>query len=133
VDIQFRLDHIAVQSADFEKSFLFYSETLGLRVTKQPFRFKTRMVAWLDAGIVQIELTSMKDGDERVPFSSRGVGPSHLAFAVPDLAAALAAIGEQGVEVVKPPFVPPTGDPDQPTIAFIRGPEGEEIEIRESL
>ena len=129
------IHHICIQTLDFEKAFKFYTEAIGLPVLREPFDFKgVRRLAWLDAGSIIIELNSLKRGtkDRACPYSSFGLGPSHIAFEVDDLDPVIERLRAHNVPIVKPPFLPPTGDPHQPRVAFVEGPDGDHIELRES-
>jgi glyoxylase I family protein len=129
--IQLHIHHVAIQTADFKKAFSFYTELLGLQVVKEPFNFKKRTLAWLDAGGIMIELYSVKDGKEPQPYDGRRVGADHIAFEVQDLDTIIAHLTEHNVKVLKEPFFPPTNDSHQSRIAFVEGVDGEEIELRE--
>lgn len=131
--VRYKLHHVAIQTAHFDKAFHFYAEVLGMRVIKQPYRFKERKLAWLDAGAILVELYSVKNGKEPQPYDTRRVGADHIAFEVDDLDQFLQYLGENDVPILKPPFRPPSDDPDQPAIAFIAGVDGEEIEVRQAV
>lgn len=126
------LHSIALQTASFEQSYKFYTEILGLRVVREPFQFKTRKLAWLDAGSALIELYSMRHGETSVPYSDNRLGPDHIAFVVGDLDAMIYHLIENGVKIIKGPYVPPSGDPRQPRVLFAEGPDGEELQFRET-
>lgn len=130
--IQFQLHHIAIQTKDFKKAYHFYTELLGLQVVKEPIIFKgKRTLAWLASGGIMIELFSVKSDETAQAYDDRHVGPIHIAFEVQDIDAILAYLIRHYVKIMKSPFVPSTDDPDQPRVAFLEGPDGEEIEIRE--
>jgi glyoxylase I family protein len=127
-----RLHHVAIQTKSFEQAFRFYTELLDLTVVRPPFRFKNqRTLAWLDGGSVLIELYSVKDGINPELYSDHRLGTDHIAFEVADMSSILARLTENGINIIKEPFLPPTGDPNQPLVAFIEGPDGEEIELRQ--
>lgn len=131
--MEIKVDHVSIQTADFKKAFDFYTKILGLGVIKWPFDFKgSRTLAWLDAGRIQIELYSVKKGKEPQAYDDRRVGLDHVAFEVKNLDLAITHFAENHVKILKQPFKP-TDAPDQPRIAFIEGPDAEEIEIRERL
>ncbi|MBS2964239.1 VOC family protein [Actinocrinis puniceicyclus] len=122
---------IAVQTAAFEKAYRFYTELVGLRVVREPFPFKTRTLAWLDAGSVLLELYSVRREDNAAAREDGVVGPDHLAFVVDDLDAMILRLHEFEVPIVKGPLIPPSGDPNQPRVLFVEGPDGEEVQFRE--
>lgn len=125
------VDHIAIQTNDFEIAFDFYSRTLGFEIVKAPFSFKDRTLCFLDAGSIKIELYSVKASQPPAEeYRSNRAGIVHVSFVVEEIHEALAELIEKGVKVIKEPFLPPSGDPLQPLIAFIEGPDRQEIEIR---
>jgi catechol 2,3-dioxygenase-like lactoylglutathione lyase family enzyme len=124
---------VALQTACFDESFDFYTSVLGLRVAREPFSFKTRMLAWLDAGSVLIELYSGKEGVLLSEHSDACVGLDHIAFTVADLDSMVEHLKAHGVPIIKGPYIPPSGDPAQPRIVFAEGPDGEEIQFREAV
>ena len=127
-----KLHHVAIQTADFDRAFWFYTELLGLTVVKPPFNFKNkRTLTWLDAGGVLVELYSVKKNTQPEPYCDRRIGADHVAFMCLDLDAILDRLTRTNIKFLKGPFFPPTGDPDQPRVAFIEGPDGEELELRE--
>lgn len=129
-----KVNHVAIQTTDFDRSFRFYTELLGLAVVKEPFRFKgRRTLTMLDAGSILIELYSVKDGTEPQVYDDRRVGADHIAFEVDNLDALISHLRANGICVLKEPFLPPTGDINQPRVAFIEGIDGEEIELREAV
>jgi glyoxylase I family protein len=125
------IHHVAMQTACFVEAFQFYTELLGLQVLKKPFRYKKRSLAWLDAGGTLVELYSVKDGEEPQVYDDRQVGVAHIAFEVQDLDATVSYLSGHNVKILKQPFLPPVDEPNQPRVAFIEGPDGEEIELRE--
>jgi glyoxylase I family protein len=130
--LNLRLHNVAIQTGNFERSYHFYSKVLRLPVVREPFTFKEqRRLAWFDAGSILIELYSVKFTRDSSPYDPDGVGPDHLAFEVDDLDAMLEWLEVAGYKPIKPPFVPPSGDPTQPRVVFIAGPDGEELQFRE--
>ncbi|HHY92965.1 MAG TPA: VOC family protein [Firmicutes bacterium] len=117
------LEHVAVQVADLERSLAFYTGTLGL-ILRERAEIPERGLrkALLAVGTGQIEL--LEYAGKAVP---RADGPvTHLALAVADVAAALAALKAAGA----------TLEDETPRtvgggcrIAFLRGPDGEHIEL----
>ena len=129
--LQCSLHSVAVQTADFEKALDFYARILGLEVLRSPFQYKTRQLAWLGAGPVQIELYSIRAGMNPEPYDANRVGPDHVAFVTDDLDALVSYFSQQNVKVLKGPLVPPSGDPQQPRVMFVEGPDGDELQFRE--
>lgn len=128
------IHHVCIQTSNFEKAFQFYTEVLGLPVIKEPFDLKGKRFSWLDAGAIVIELNNLKKEAEDYAnaYSSFGLGPSHIAFVVDDLDITIERLKAHNVPIIKYPFLPPTGDPQQPRVAFIEGPDRDHIELRES-
>jgi glyoxylase I family protein len=125
-------DHIAIQASDFPRALDFYHRLLGLPLVKGPFGHKDRLMCYLQAGAIGIELYSTKFGEGLASLytNDRG-GLDHISFTVADIDAAVATLRQAGVTIVKPPFRPATGEPEVGRIAFINGPDGQEIELRE--
>lgn len=124
--------NIALQTGCFDESFHFYSVVLGLPVVRQPFVYKDqRKLAWFDGGSILIELYTVKFGRKSSGYDPDGIGPDHLAFQVEDLDQMMAHLAEHGIHPIKPIFTPPSGDPHQPRVVFVNGPDGEEVQFRE--
>ena len=95
-----RFHHVAVIAADYERSKRFYTEVLGLRVVRETHRTE-RASSKLDLELPSgdaVELFSFPDPPPR-PTRPEAVGLRHLAFAVDDLDAAVAALEAEGVAV----------------------------------
>ena len=125
------LHHVAVQTAHFAQSLKFYTEVIGAELlTQRPF--KRRDMAWLRIGDVRIELFSARTGDRLAEWTDFLPGPVHLAFEVDDLDAFLnhaTSLGAQLHPSHPEPFVPPA--PGAGRMAYLLGPDGEEVEVRE--
>src|SRR5690349_7099163 len=95
-----RIHHAAIIASDYQRSKTFYSEVLGLRVVAERYRAERR--SWkLDLALpdgAQLELFSFPDPPPR-PSRPEACGLRHLAFAVEDVAAALAELRGRGVVV----------------------------------
>ncbi|MBF6170608.1 SMU1112c/YaeR family gloxylase I-like metalloprotein [Nocardia blacklockiae] len=93
-----RIHHAAIIASDYERSKAFYTEVLGLRVVAEHYRAERRShkldLALPDGG--QVELFSFPDPPAR-PSRPEARGLRHLAFAVADVAAALAELRGRGV------------------------------------
>lgn len=125
------LHSVAVQTSDFDTAYDFYTRVVGLAVVREPFKFKTRTLAWLCAGPGLIELYSVRQGMEAQPYDGNGVGPDHLAFVTSDLDKFCEHLRRHNVTILRGPLVPPSGDPNQPRVLFVQGPDGDELLFRE--
>lgn len=132
VKVRYQIHSIAVQTACFEKAFDFYANILGLRVIRDPFRFGARTLTWLDGDGILIELFSAKEGEDIESYSGKMSGVNHIAFVVDDLDAVMEVMNAHKIRIVKGPMVPRSGDPRQPRILFVEGPDGASIQFRES-
>jgi hypothetical protein len=50
---------------------------------------------------------------------------------VDDLDEIVEHLKRNGVRIIRGPLIPPSGDPQQPRILFVEGPDGEELQFRE--
>ena len=124
------IHHIAVQTSDIEKTLNFYINILGADLLERR-KFKRRDMAWLKIGEIKLELFSVREGEALVVWSDFYSGPVHIAFAVEDLDAFLESARRRGAQFHPShpePFVPPV--PGAGKIAYLRGPDGEEVEVR---
>ena len=96
------IHHIAIICRDYERSKIFYTEVLGLRVIRETYR-EARDSYKLDLALNDqyvIELFSFPNPPERVS-RPEAAGLRHLAFAVDNLELAIAKIQSHQV-VVEP-------------------------------
>jgi glyoxylase I family protein len=123
------LHHVAVICTDYERSKDFYVRVLGLVVIAENFRAERG--SWkLDLAVPgsgQVELFSFPDVPPR-PSRPEAAGLRHLAFAVEDLAAEVAALEAEGVEVEQVRSDPYTGR----AFTFFRDPDGLPLELYET-
>jgi catechol 2,3-dioxygenase-like lactoylglutathione lyase family enzyme len=124
------IHHVAIQTSDLDRALAFYVDLLGAELlVRRPF--KQREMAWLRIGSVQLELFSARRGQQLLPWSDDTSGPVHLALVVDDIDAFLAAALARGAKYHPShpaPFVPPV--PGAGKMAYLLGPDGEEVEIR---
>lgn len=124
------IHHVALQTSDIDRAITFYVDVLGATLLERR-PFKTRQMAWLQVGSVKLELFSKRQNESLNPWNDYYSGPVHMAFAVDDvdefLTQALRA-GAQYHPSHPEPFVPPV--PGASKIAYLLGPDGEEVEIR---
>jgi catechol 2,3-dioxygenase-like lactoylglutathione lyase family enzyme len=119
-----------VQTSNLAKSIGFYTEILGA-VLLEKKRFKRRDMAWLRVGSVLIELFSNREGENLSAWDDFYSGPVHMAFLVDDLDVFLETALGKGAQFHPShpgPFVPPIQGARP--IAYLLGPDGEEVEIR---
>lgn len=117
------LDHVAIQVADLERSLAFYTGTLGLSLKEQSEVPARRLrKAMLTVGAGQIELLEYEG--RPVPAADGPV--AHVALQVADITAALAALKAGGVALEDEV---PRDIGGGCKIAFLRGPDGEYIEL----
>ena len=122
--------HIAIQTSRFAESVEFYRDILGLKVLERG-PFKRRQMAWLQAGNTRIELFSKREGETLQPWGDFFPGPVHVAFEVDDLDRFLEEAMRRGARFHPShprPFTPPIAGARP--IAYLLGPDGEEVEVR---
>ena len=117
------IHHVSMKTrndAEYERVKKFYSEILGLKIIKE---CESCLLLDTGSGIVEI----FRNGTEE---TVRGV-IRHFAFAVDDVKACVDAVSGAGYEVFVPmKEVDVGGDANlHATIAFCKGPLGEEIEF----
>src|SRR5690349_22075019 len=95
-----KIHHVAVICSDYARSKDFYTRILGLPIIHETYR-ADRASHKLDLQVgadTQIEMFSFPDPPARLT-SPEARGLRHLAFAVPDLAGAVAELQAQGIAV----------------------------------
>ncbi len=122
-----KLHHIALKSSDIEKTLAFYT-AIGMRQVAE-WGEGTGRTVMLDIGDgTRLEIFA-NGGDE---FPPRGKW-LHLALASEDVDASYAAALEAGATALTPPKTVdiPTARPAPMSIriAFVKGPDGEEVEF----
>jgi glyoxylase I family protein len=128
MDIQ-HIHHVAIICADYARSKAFYTQVLGLRVLDEVYRPERRSYK-LDLAVgnrYQIELFSFPSPPPRVD-RPEAAGLRHLAFAIPDLDAAVAELRSQGVAVEAIRVDGLTGR----RFTFIHDPDGLPLEFYEA-
>ncbi|AEK61790.1 SMU1112c/YaeR family gloxylase I-like metalloprotein [Collimonas fungivorans] len=94
------IHHVAIIASDYQRSRRFYTELLGLAIVAETYR-EQRDSYKLDLRTpdgVQIELFSFPSPPPR-PSRPEACGLRHLAFRVPDVAAAVQELRGQGIAV----------------------------------
>ena len=110
--------HISIFSSNVPALVRFYTETLGLPITR---RWDELGIVFVDVGSTTIELVPSPD---RPPRPEAVNGFDHLALRVDDVDAACAALRDAGVTVERAPY-----DFQELRIAFVRDPDGNLLEL----
>lgn len=122
-----RFSHTSITVRDMEATIAFYTEVLGLTFERrrriEENHAEIAFVRDPDTG-ARIELTHWDDK----PSFEAGEQLDHLAFEVPDVAAAVAAARAKGARVAKEPYHLAGGTS---TIAFLLDPNDVWIELIE--
>ncbi|MBI5861721.1 MAG: lactoylglutathione lyase [Rhodocyclales bacterium] len=124
-----RILHTMLRVGDLERSIAFYTEVLGMRLLRRTDypegKFTLAFVGFDDEDkSAVIELTH----NWGVTHYELGTGFGHIALAVPDAAAACAAIRARGGKVVREAGPMKGGST---VIAFAEDPDGYKIELIE--
>lgn len=123
-----RLLHIMIRVKDFEESMKFYGELLGLKEVKLLDLEDSRLHYLADEyGNVQIELT--ENFDTPSDGYTNGEAFGHFAFETESFEDFTAKLNKMGYKYLYEPFVlEGTGL----KIAFVKDPDGNEVEIIEN-
>lgn len=123
-----RLLHIMIRVKDFEESMKFYGELLGLKEVKILDLEDSRLHYLADEyGNVQIELT--ENFDTPSDGYTNGEAFGHFAFETESFEDFTAKLNKMGYKYLYEPFVlEGTGL----KIAFVKDPDGNEVEIIEN-
>lgn len=94
-----KLDHIAIICRDYEKSKIFYTETLGFKIISETYRSERKSYK-LDLslnGEYLLELFSFPDPPARLT-NPEATGLRHISFEVDDIKNVVEQLKEKGVE-----------------------------------
>ena len=128
-----RLRHTAIKVRDLEVSIDFYTRLLGMTLSrrregKSANVRKNRLSAYLaygdEANNEALELIQDLDPPENFVLGNMY---SHINISVPDLLELVKKLDEEGVEFIESPT--PLALGDRYHIAFIRDPDGYEVEL----
>jgi len=122
-----RILHTMLRVGDLPRSIAFYTEVLGMRLLRRQDypegKFTLAFVGYADESVAAaIELTYNYGVEKYDPGTAFG----HIALAVPDAAAACAAIRARGGTVVREAGPMKHG---MTVIAFVEDPDGYKIEL----
>jgi methylmalonyl-CoA/ethylmalonyl-CoA epimerase len=97
------IDHVAIAVENLDAAVALFERVFGMKVKHREEVTGFRVtVATLSTGGTDIELVQGMSPDSPVArfVAERGAGLHHVAFAVPDIDAALAALKRQGVPLI---------------------------------
>jgi methylmalonyl-CoA/ethylmalonyl-CoA epimerase len=97
------IDHVAIAVENLDAAVALFERVFGMKVKHREEVAGFRVtVATLSTGGTDIELVQGMSPDSPVArfVAERGAGLHHVAFAVPDIDAALAALKRQGVPLI---------------------------------
>jgi len=100
------IDHLGIAVLSIDKALEFYQQQLGLTVSaRETVEHEKVHVAMLPAGGPRIELLEPSDEDSVIGrfLAKRGEGLHHIAFRVPDLAASVATLKQNGARLLNEP------------------------------
>jgi methylmalonyl-CoA/ethylmalonyl-CoA epimerase len=100
-----RLDHVGIAVTDLGAARALYEQVLGLEVThEEVIEDQGVHELLLRSGDAFVQLVAPLSPDTPVGrfLANRGAGVHHIGYAVPDVAAAIADLRTQGVEVIAP-------------------------------
>ena len=100
-----RVDHVGIAVSDLAAARDLYERVLGLEVThEEVIEDQGVHELLLRAGEAYVQLVAplTPDGPVGRFLAPRGEGLHHVGYAVPDVAAALADLRDQGFEVIEP-------------------------------
>ncbi len=118
--------HVSLTVKDPERSVSFYQNILGFQV-KETFQTEKSRIVFLTLNDFTLEMICPKEYVQ--PLAPKGV-IAHLAFGTDDVEEEVKRLKEKGVSFTKEPYVALNGSVK---VAFFEGPDGEEIELAETL
>jgi catechol 2,3-dioxygenase-like lactoylglutathione lyase family enzyme len=141
-----RIDHVGINSADFDRTLAFYRDVLGLRVMSEGTFSDTDTAALLGLESVELHIADLDSGDGRVvelieyrrPKGARVAYQLydwpviHIAFTVDDLAALRERLVAAGIDVIsrRPLTInEPGGAFDGAICLYVKAPEGVIVEL----
>ncbi len=119
--------HVAIFTRDLPRMEEFYTQTLGMPVTR---RWDDVNIIFIDVGSTQIELIGREsiEGEQHPRPIGQGVGINHLSLRVGNTEEAFRELVEKGVSVLREP-----SDFQTVRIAFFTDPDGNVLELVQEL
>ena len=122
-----RILHTMLRVGDLDRSIAFYTEVLGMQLLRrQDYPDGRFTLAFVGYGPEEQEAVLELTHNWDTPAYDLGNGYGHVALAVPDAAAACAAIEQRGGKVVRAAGPMKHGTT---IIAFVEDPDGYRIEL----
>ena len=118
-----KVEHVAIQVRNLDRSIKFYTEVLGLPLRRRLRLNETTELAYLPLGDFEIELVCKST---EYIYAKEGI-VHHLGLVVDDVADMLDRLRKHGVELIheQPVFL----EKMDVHIAFFWGPDGEKLEL----
>ncbi len=102
----FEIDHLGIAVKSIDQALRFYRDQLGIQNTaRETVAVEKVHVAMLGLGNSRMELLEAAEPDSVIAkfIEKRGEGLHHVALKVPDLAASVARLKEQGARLLNEP------------------------------
>jgi len=143
-----RIDHVGINTSDFDRTLAFYRDLLGLRLLSEGTYSDAETAALLGLESVELHIADLDSGDGRVvelieyrqPRSARVAfrlydwPVMHIAFTVDDLAAVRERLVAAGISIIsrRPLTIhEPGGAFDGAICLYVQAPEGVIVELVE--
>jgi catechol 2,3-dioxygenase-like lactoylglutathione lyase family enzyme len=141
-----RIDHVGINSSDFDHTLAFYRDVLGLRVMSEGTFRDGETAALLGLESVELHIADLDSGDgrvvelieyrrpkgDRVGFQLYDSPVIHIALTVDDLAAVRERLVAAGIDVIsrRPLTIhDPGGAFDGAICLYVKAPEGVILEL----
>lgn len=141
-----RIDHVGINTSDFDRALGFYRDLLGLRVLAESTHSDSDTAALLGLDSVELRIADLDSGDGRVVelieyWRPRGTRVDfnlydwpviHIAFTVDDLVAVRDRLAAAGATILsrRPLAIhDPGGAFDGATCLYVQAPEGVIVEL----
>jgi len=141
-----RIDHVGINTSDFDRTLAFYRDVLGLRVMSQGTFSDADTAALLGLESVELHIADLDSGDgrvvelieyrrpkgARVAFQLNDWPVIHIAFTVDDVAAARERLVAAGIDIIsrRPLTIHEPGSAfDGAVCLYIQAPDGVIVEL----
>ena len=141
-----RIDHVGINTSDFDRTLAFYRDVLGLRVMSRGTFSDADTAALLGLESVELHIADLDSGDgrvvelieyrrpkgARVGFQLNDWPVIHIAFTVDDVAAARERLVAAGIDIIsrRPLSIRDPGNAfDGAICLYVQAPEGVIVEL----